>query len=67
LLTGNGKKNTNLNILKNYFQEILEDNNDKQYFIEFINEYKVIDKNINQNLNLKELVRFLKFYNFGRY
>ena len=61
------KKNTNLNILKNYFQEILEDNNDKQYFIEFINEYKVIDKNINQNLNLKELVRFLKFYNFGRY
>ena len=67
LLTGNGKKNTNLNILKNYFQEILEDNNDKQYFIEFINEYKAIDKNINQNLNLKELVRFLKFYNFGRY
>ena len=67
LLTGNGKKNTNLNILKNYFQEILEDNNDKQYFIEFINEYKVINKNINQNLNLKELVRFLKFYNFGRY
>ena len=67
LLTGNGKKNTNLNILKNYFQEILEDNKDKQYFIEFINEYKVIDKNINQNLNLKELVRFLKFYNFGRY
>ena len=67
LLTGNEKKNTNLNILKNYFQEILEDNNDKQYFIEFINEYKVIDKNINQNLNLKELVRFLKFYNFGRY
>ena len=67
LITGNGKKNTNLNILKNYFKEILEDNNDKQYFIEFINEYKVIDKNINQNLNLKELVRFLKFYNFGRY
>ena len=67
LLTGNGKKNTNLNILKNYFQEILEDNNDKHYFIEFINEYKVINKNINQNLNLKELVRFLKFYNFGRY
>ena len=68
LLTGNGKKSTNLNILKNYFEEILEDNNEKKYFIEFINEYKIIDKNnVNQNMNLKNLVRFLKFYNFGRY
>ena len=68
LLSGNGKKNTNLNILKNMFEEILEDTNEKKYFIEFINEYKVIDKNnINQNMNLKDLVKFLKFYNFGRY
>ena len=68
LLTGNGKKSTNLNILKNYFEEILEDNNEKKYFIEFINEYKIIDQNnVNQNMNLKDLVRFLKFYNFGRY
>ena len=68
LLTGNGKKSTNLNILKNYFEEILEDNNEKKYFIEFINEYKIIDKNnVNQNMNLKDLVKFLKFYNFGRY
>ena len=68
LLSGNGKKNTNLNILKNMFEEILEDTNEKKYFIEFINEYKVIDKNnVNQNMNLKDLVKFLKFYNFGRY
>ena len=68
LLTGNGKKSTNLNILKNYFEEILEDNNEKKYFIEFISEYKIIDQNnVNQNMNLKDLVRFLKFYNFGRY
>ena len=68
LLTGNGKKSTNLNILKNYFEEILEDNNEKKYFLEFINEYKIIDQNnVNQNMNLKDLVRFLKFYNFGRY
>ena len=68
LLSGNGKKNTNLNILKNMFEEILEDTNEKKYFIEFINEYKIIDKNnANQNMNLKDLVKFLKFYNFGRY
>ena len=68
LLSGNGKKNTNLSILKNMFEEILEDTNEKKYFIEFINEYKVIDKNnVNQNMNLKDLVKFLKFYNFGRY
>ena len=68
LLSGNGKKNTSLNILKNMFEEILEDTNEKKYFIEFINEYKVIDKNnVNQNMNLKDLVKFLKFYNFGRY
>ena len=68
LLTGNGKRNTDLNILKNFFEEILEDSNEKKYFIEFINEYKIIDKNnVNQNMNLKDLVKFLKFYNFGRY
>ena len=68
LLSGNGKKNTSLNILKNMFEEILEDTNEKKYFIEFINEYKIIDKNnANQNMNLKDLVKFLKFYNFGRY
>ena len=68
LLTGNGKKNINLNILKQYFEEILEETPEKKYFIEFINEYKNIDKiSINQNMNLKDLVKFLKFYNFGRY
>ena len=68
LLTGNGKKKLNLNILKQCFEEILEDSPEKKYFIEFINEYKIIDKNsVNQNMNLKDLVKFLKFYNFGRY
>jgi hypothetical protein len=57
-----------LNILKNLFENILEDTNEKKYFIEFINEYKIIDNNnINQNMNLKDLVKFLKFYNFGRF
>ena len=67
LLTGNGKRNANLNSIKKLFEQILEDNNDKKYFIEFINEYQYIDKNnINQNMNLKDLVRFLQYYNFGR-
>ena len=68
LLTGNEKRNANLIILKNYFEQILEDTPDKKYFIEFIDEYKLIDKNnVNQNMNLKDLVKFLKFYNFGRF
>ena len=68
LLTGNGKRNANLIILKDYFEQILEDTPDKKYFIEFIDEYKLIDKNnVNQNMNLKDLVKFLKFYNFGRF
>ena len=68
LLTGNGKRNANLIILKDYFEQILEDTPDKKYFIEFIDEYKIIDKNnVNQNMNLKDLVKFLKFYNFGRF
>ena len=67
MLTGNGKKSMNLNSIKKLFERILEDNNDKKYFIEFINEYQYIDKNnINQNMNLKDLVRFFHYYNFGR-
>ena len=67
MLTGNGKKSMNLNGIKKLFERILEDNNDKKYFIEFINEYQYIDKNnINQNMNLKDLVKFFQYYNFGR-
>ena len=43
------------------------DSLEKKFFIEFINEYKTINKvNISQTMNLKELVNFLKFYNFGK-
>jgi hypothetical protein len=67
LLTGNGRRNASLNVLKNYFDQILADSLDKKFFIEFINEYKAINKvNISQTMNLKELVQFLKYYNFGR-
>ena len=67
LLTGNGRRNASLNVLKNYFDQILADSLDKKFFIEFINEYKTINKvNISQTMNLKELVQFLKYYNFGR-
>ena len=67
LLTGNGRRCASLNVLKNYFDEILVDSLEKKFFIEFINEYKTINKvNISQTMNLKELVYFLKFYNFGQ-
>ena len=67
LLTGNGRRDASLNVLKNYFDQILVDSLDKKFFIEFINEYKTINKiNVSQTMNLKELVYFLKYYNFGR-
>ena len=67
LLTGNGKKNLNLNILRNYFEQILDDTIEKKYFIQFIIEYKIIDRiSASQNMSLKDLVKFLKFYNFGK-
>ena len=67
LLTGNGRKYASLNVLKNKFEQILEDSLEKKFFIEFIDEYKIINKiNISQTMNLKELVYFLKFYNFGQ-
>ena len=68
LLTGNGKKNANLNIISKYFEQILKDTPEKKYFIEFINEYKNIDtNNVSQDMNLKDLVKLLKYYNFGRF
>ena len=33
LLTGNGKKNLNLNILRNYFEQVLDDTIEKKYSI----------------------------------
>ena len=67
LLTGNGRKDASLNVLKNYFNQVLYDSLEKKFFIEFINEFKTINKvNISQTMNLKELVYFLKFYNFGK-
>ena len=67
LLTGNGRKIASLNVLKNYFDKILMDSLDKKFFIEFIDEYKTINKiNVSQTMNLKELIYFLKFYNFGQ-
>ena len=67
LLTGNGRKDASLNVLKNYFNQVLSDSLEKKFFIEFIDEYKTINKiNTSQTMNSKELVNFLKFYNFGK-
>ena len=67
LLTGNGRKSSSLNALKDYFDQILMDTLEKKFFLEFVKEYKTINKsNVSQSMNLKELIRFLKFYNFGQ-
>ena len=67
LLTGNGRKIASLNVLKNYFDQILLNTLEKKFFLEFINEYKTINKfNISQSMDLKDLVQFLKYYTFGQ-
>ena len=67
LLTYNGKKNLTLNIMKKYFEDIIEDSEEKNFFLNFIDAYKSINKiNINKPMNQKDLITFLKFYNFGQ-
>ena len=66
LLTYNGKKELTLNTMKNYFDDILEDSLEKQFFLKLLDEFKFINKiNINKPMNQKDLIKFLKFYNFG--
>ena len=67
LLTYNGKKNLTLNIMKKYFEDIIEDSEEKNFFLNFIDAYKSINKiNINKPMNQKDLITFFKFYNFGQ-
>ena len=67
LLTNNGKKDITLNTIKKYFDNILQDSLEKQYFLKFIDEYKSINKkNINKPMNQKDLINFFKLYNFGQ-
>ena len=67
ILTNEGKKVISLNDMKNILNKIVEDSDDKKYLLNFIDKYKIINKNrINQNLILSDLIRFLKFYGFGQ-
>ena len=63
LLSNNGSKNLTLNIMKKYFDEILEDSSEKEFFLNFIDAYKTINTN---NISQREMIKFLKFYNFGQ-
>ena len=65
-LTNGGRRQMNLNDLKNYFDKILEESPDKNNFLDFIDKYKIINKNSsNVNLILPDMITFLKFYGFG--
>ena len=67
MLTNEGRKLISLNDMKNIFDKVVEDSSDKKYFLNFIDKYKIINKNrINQNLILSDLIRLLKFYGFGQ-
>ena len=67
ILTNEGRKLIGLNDLKNIFDKIIEESNDKKFLMNFIEKYKIINKNrINQNLILSDLIKFLKFYGFGQ-
>ena len=66
-LTNNGRKPFTINDMKNYFENILEDSIEKNSFLKFIDEYKLINKNYsNQYLQLKDIILFLKHYGFGQ-
>ena len=65
-LTNEGRRQMNLNDIKNYLDKILEDSSDKKNFLDFIDKYKIINKNRNnKNLVLPDMIRFLQFYGFG--
>ena len=65
-LTNGGRRKMNLNELKKYFDKILEDSPDKKNFLDFIDKYKIINKNrTNLNLILPDMIKFLQFYGFG--
>ena len=67
ILTNEGRKLISLNDMKNIFDKVVEDSSDKKFLMNFIDKYKIINKNrINQNLILSDLIRFLKFYGFGQ-
>ena len=67
LLTNNGKKDLTFNIMKKYFNDVLQDSEEKKYFLKFIEEYRSTNKiNSNKPLNQKDLINFLKYYNFGQ-
>ena len=67
ILTNDGRKLISLNDMKNIFDKIVENSPDKKFLMNFIDKYKIINKNrISQNLILSDLIRFLKFYGFGQ-
>ena len=67
LLTNNGKKDLTFNVMKKYFNDVLQDSEEKKYFLKFIEEYRSTNKiNSNKPLNQKDLINFLKYYNFGQ-
>ena len=67
MLTNEGRKLISLNDMKNIFDKVVEDSSDKKFLLNFIDKYKIINKNrINQNLILSDLIRLLKFYGFGQ-
>ena len=67
MLTNEGRKLISLNDMKNIFDKVVEDSSDKKFLMNFIDKYKIINKNrINQNLILSDLIRLLKFYGFGQ-
>ena len=67
ILTNEGRKLISLNDMKNILDKIVEDSTDKKFLMNFIDKFKIINKNrINQNLILSDLIRFLKFYGFGQ-
>ena len=65
-LTNNGKRYISLNTIQKLFQNTMDDSQSKRKLMKFIEEYKLINNNSSINaISLKDMKRFLKYYNFG--
>ena len=65
-LTDNGKRYTSINNIEKLFNNYIGNNNSKRKLMNFIEEYKLANKNKSlEPLSLQDVKKLLKFYSFG--
>lgn len=65
LLTNNGKKYISINSIQKILENNIGNSKSKRNLMNFIEEYKLINNNSVGPISLKDIKKFLKYYNFG--